>query len=171
MIVFLFIYAFSIVGFFVHLFLSKEERNKKQLFELFMLYQLVVNIGVLSLISAAALLFTPQLVADSLGWPTCPFQHELGNVNLAFGVLGILCIWFRGDFWTATIIGASIWLLGDGIGHLYLMYGSDTPVLAGTPATNNWIMLITDFLIPLTLLLLLFAFRSLNRNDVKADIP
>lgn len=171
MIVFVIIYAFSIIGFFIHLFLSKEERNKKQLFELFMLYQLVVNIGILSLISAGALLFTPQLVADSLGWPTCPFQHELGNVNLAFGVLGILCIWFRGDFWTATVIGASIWLLGDGIGHLYLMYGGDTVAATGAPATNNWIMLITDFLIPTTLLLLLFAFKSLNRNDVKADIP
>ncbi|HRD55513.1 MAG TPA: hypothetical protein PLC42_03860 [Parachlamydiaceae bacterium] len=161
MLFFLTVYAFSLVGFFIHLFLSKKDRNKKEIFELLMLYQLVVNIGILSLIAAFALLFMPQMVADSLNWPTCPFQHELGNVNLAFGVLGILCIWFRNGFWTATIIGASIWLLGDGIGHLILMKNQ----LEGTLFSfNNWAMMITDFLIPLTLLLLLFAYRRLEAN-------
>jgi hypothetical protein len=163
MFAFLLIYSYSLVGFFIHLFLSKKERNKKELFELLMLYQIVVNIGILSLISAIALLFAPQMVADALNWPTCPFQHELGNVNLAFGVLGLLCIWFRGNFWTATIIGASIWLLGDGVGHLALLYNQD-PTLANATGKdlNNWIMLVTDFLIPITLLLLLFAYRKLD---------
>lgn len=167
MIIFLLIYAFSIVGFFIHLFLSKKTYDKKGLFELFTLYQLVVNIGILSLISAFALLFAPKMVADSLGWPTCPFQHELGNVNLAFGVLGILCIWYRGHFWTATIIGASIWLLGDGIGHLVLLKQGIGGV--NESLFNNYVMLITDFLIPITLLLLLFAFRSLNKTDTYID--
>lgn len=165
MIVFLFIYSLSIIGFFIHLFMSKKERNKVELFELLILYQLVINIGVLSLISAFALLFMPKMVADSLGWPTCPFQHELGNVNLAFAVLGFMCIWFRDNFWTATIIGASIWLIGDGIGHLTLLYGNETSVLATKPEMNNWIMLITDFVIPITLLILLFAFKKLKKTN------
>lgn len=166
MAIFLLIYSFSLIGFFIHLFMSKKNRDTKQLFELLLLYQIVVNIGILSLISAFALLFAPKMVADSLGWPTCPFQHELGNVNLAFGVLGILCIWFRDNFWTATIIGASIWLLGDGIGHLALIY-SDGAAASTAPGAgiNNWIMLITDFLIPITLLLLLFAYRKLTPAD------
>ncbi len=166
MFVFLLIYSFSLIGFFIHLFVSKKDRNKKELFELLILYQIVVNIGILSLLSAFALLYAPKMVADSLGWPTCPFQHELGNVNLAFGVLGILCIWFRGNFWTATIIGASIWLLGDGIGHLALIYSAGDGASTATSAgINNWIMLITDFLIPITLLLLLFAYRKLSLSD------
>lgn len=163
MIIFLLIYSLSIIGFFIHLFMSKKERNKIELFELLLLYQIVINIGILSLISAGALLFMPKMVADSLGWPTCPFQHELGNVNLAFGVLGILCIWFRDNFWMATIIGASIWLIGDGIGHLSLLYGAEGGLAASKAEINNWIMLITDFVIPITLLLLFFAFRKLKR--------
>lgn len=166
MIFFLIVYSFSVIGFFIHLFMSKKDRNKKELFELLMLYQLVVNIGILSLISAFALLFMPKMVADSLGWPTCPFQHELGNVNLAFGALGILCIWFRGNFWVATIIGASIWLIGDGIGHLSLLYSQNSSSAANPALINNWIMLITDFLIPITLLLLLYAYKKL---DVSSD--
>jgi hypothetical protein len=168
MFVFLLIYSFSLIGFFIHLFVSKKDRNKKELFELLILYQIVINLGVLSLISAIALLFAPKMVADSLGWPTCPFQHELGNVNLAFGVLAILCIWFRGNFWTATIIGASIWLIGDGIGHLALLYSQDATLATATgPELNNWIMLVTDFLIPITLLLLLFAYRKLDSSPDK----
>lgn len=168
MIVFLLIYAMSVIGFFIHLFLSKKERNKKEIFELLILYQIVVNIGILSLMSAMALLFAPKMVADTLGWPTCPFQHELGNVNLAFGTLGILCIWLRGNFWLATILGASIWLIGDGIGHLSMFYANRAAnVAAGTVQINNWIMLITDFLIPITLLLLLFAYRKLDSSSDK----
>jgi len=165
MIVFLLIYSFSVIGFFIHLFLSKKDRNKKELFELLILYQIVVNIGILSLVSAMALLFMPKMVADTLGWPTCPFQHELGNVNLAFGALGILCIWLRGNFWLATIIGASIWLIGDGIGHLSMFYSNQTA--SSTLQINNSIMMITDFLIPITLLLLLFAYKKLGGSSDK----
>jgi hypothetical protein len=48
-------------------------------------------------------------VAASIGWAAGnPFQYEVAVANLAFGILGILCLWNRGGFWTATAIGWSI---------------------------------------------------------------
>jgi hypothetical protein len=34
------------------------------------------------------------------------------------GILGILSIWFRGDFWVATIIARSVFLWGAAYTHL-----------------------------------------------------
>ncbi len=47
------------------------------------------------------------------------------------GVLGILCLWFRGDFWLATAISNAVWLLGDAVGHIRQM------VLYNNHASNN----------------------------------
>ncbi len=60
--------------------------------------------------------------AQGIGWqPGSPFQFEIGMANLAFGVLGILCIWQRGGFWTATGIGVAVLFLGCAYGHVYEM--------------------------------------------------
>lgn len=47
-----------------------------------------------------------------------PFQKEMAVANLAFAALGILSIWVRGGFWTATIVGFCILLSGCGLVHL-----------------------------------------------------
>jgi Family of unknown function (DUF6790) len=39
--------------------------------------------------------------------------------NLTVGVLGILCYWIRGNFWFATVIATSGWLLGDAVVDIY----------------------------------------------------
>ncbi len=45
------------------------------------------------------------MVAASIGWPAgSPFQFEVGIANLSFGILGILCLKFMDNFWTATVI-------------------------------------------------------------------
>src|ERR1700732_3326318 len=100
MIVFLSILAFSIIGFFIHIGLTKEKLTKQRIVELLLLYQLVFSVGLTSILAFFGLYFMAQYVADYTGWPKCPFEYQLANVNLAFGVLGILCIWLRGNFWT-----------------------------------------------------------------------
>ena len=57
-------------------------------------------------------------VAASIGWPAGnPFQYEVAVANLAFGVLGLLCLRFRDGFWTATAIGWSVFMLGAAAVH------------------------------------------------------
>jgi hypothetical protein len=62
--------------------------------------------------------FMAEQVAQSIGWQPSLFQFEVAIANLAFGVLGILCLRIRDQFWLATGIGVSVWLLGDAYGHI-----------------------------------------------------
>lgn len=158
MLFFLSIYAIGILGFILHVYmLPRKERTKSRVLELFLLYQLVFSLGVTSLISFIGLTFMSEYIADYMQWPLCPFMQELGNVNLAFGILGILCIWYRGLFWMATIIGFSIWILSDGIHHLAL-YFTENDAIGG----NIGVMLYTDIIVPI-ILLILYYFYSKTR--------
>ena len=64
-------------------------------------------------------IFKGDKIAEFIGWEKgSPFQYEVGLADLAMGVLGILCGWFSGMFWLATIIMSSVFLWGCVIGHL-----------------------------------------------------
>jgi len=156
MFVVILVHLLGIVGFFVHLFKSKEPKTPLRIVELFLVYQLVFSVGLISLMAFIALTFMPEMVARVLAWPTCPFQQELGNVNLAFGVLGIMCIWFRGHFWTATVIGLSIWLLGDAYGHI-----EDAIVNHNYSSGNVGVPLWTDIIVPVVFLVAWWIYLRL----------
>lgn len=54
-------------------------------------------------------------IAKAYEWPEdSSWQREIASADGAFGVLGILCNWFYGDFWTATAIGVSFcWFFSE----------------------------------------------------------
>lgn len=160
MIIFIGILLLGIVGFFIHLYASKEPKTSLRIVELFLLYQLVFSVGLISLLAFFGLTFMPEFVAKYSGWDHCQFQQQLANVNLGYGVLGILCIWKRNDFWLATILGLSIWLLGDAMQHIYHMiyYHNYTEGNAG-------LTLYTDILVPLELLILYAAYKYLQKHE------
>jgi hypothetical protein len=156
MIVFLSMYVLSILGFVVHLFtLDRSEWTRHRILELLLLYQIIFSLGMTSLLAFIGLTFMADYIATYTGWPACPFQQELGNVNLAFGILGMLSIWYRGNFWLATIWGFSIWILADGIHHIVEMI-----VHKNYEPGNIGINLVTDLVVPLILLILLYLYRK-----------
>jgi uncharacterized protein DUF6790 len=75
-------------------------------------------VGIVGIFSFAGHAFLPGQVAAFIGWETSPFQFEVAIANLTLGVLGLLCLRWRGGFWLATGIGEAIWLVGDALGHL-----------------------------------------------------
>lgn len=160
MIIYISILALGVIGFLIHLFVSKKPKTMLRIVELFLVYQLVFSVGLSSFLAFFGLTFMTDFVAEYSGWPSCPFEKQLGNVNLAFGVLGILCIWIRDNFWFATILGISIWLLGDAIGHIAdMIYNHNyTPGNIGVP-------LYTDIIVPVILLILYGVYRSLKRQE------
>ena len=114
--------------------------------------------GLFSLYNFFAYLFFPQEVVSFRGYAqTSPFQYELAMAYLAFGVLGILCFWERGDFAFATVIGFSLFLFGSGFGHLtdYIHKKSDK-------AQNVDLLLYIDLVLPLVLLILTLIHRRLS---------
>jgi hypothetical protein len=90
-------------------------------------------------------------VAASIGWAAGnPFQYEVAVANLAFGILGILCLWNRGGFWTATAIGWSIFMLGAAGVHLHQIHAGQ-PFAPG----NAGAILYFNIIAPVLLLALL----------------
>jgi len=163
MALFLSIYVLSLIAFFIHLYCDKQPRTKERVLELFLLYQIVFSLGLTSFMAFYGLTFMKEYVASYSGWTSCAFEQLLANVNLSFGILGILCIWYRGYFWMATILGFSIWILSDGITHILDMVinKNDAPGNIGVPL---W----TDIIVPIVLLILLSFYlkqQKLQNNS------
>jgi hypothetical protein len=154
------ILALGVIGFFIHLFVSKEPKTPLRIVRLFLLYQLVFSVGFSSLLAFFGLMFMSDFVAAYSGWPACPFEKLLANVNLGYAVLGIMCIWRGDEFWLATIIGISIWLLADGIAHLaYMILNHNfTPGNIGVP-------LYTDIIVPIVLIILYAVYQHLKKSQ------
>lgn len=161
MFIFLGILAFSIIGFFIHLYLDKEPRTTSRVIELLLLYQLVFSVGLTSVLAFIGLSLMPQYIAAYTGWPYSPFEQQLANVNLAFGTLGILCIWLRGNFWIATAIGFSVWIFSDGIGHFLDMVFNHN-FADGNIGVPLW----TDILVPSVLIILLALHLNLRPKSI-----
>lgn len=162
MALFLSLYVLGIMAFFIHLYMDKQPRTKERVLELFLLYQIIFSLGMTSFMSFYGLTFMKEYVAAYSGWNACAFQQLLANVNLSFGVLAILCIWYRGYFWMATILGFSIWILSDGVTHIIdlIKNKNDAPGNIGVPL---W----TDIIVPI-LLLILLAFYMKGRKGEEA---
>ena len=102
----------------VHLWLGKRPVSASRCVEVLLLYLLVFFAGLGGLMGFLGHTFKAQEIALKIGWQPSPFQFEVAVANLAFGVLGIMCIWQRRGFRTATGIGYAIFLLGCAYGHV-----------------------------------------------------
>lgn len=162
MILFLSLYVIGVLGSIVHIFcLPREERTKPRVIELILLYQIVFSLGLTSIMAFFGLTFLAEYIAELTNWPSCPFEQQLANVNLGYGVLGLMSIGYRGYFWVATIVGFSVWILSDGIQHLFhaVTQGNLSPGNIGVPL---W----TDFIVPIALLILLILYCRTRKDTL-----
>ena len=152
------IIVLALVAATIHLFVSHKPRTADRALELYLLYTLLVGVGLGGLFGAMGHLFAADRVAEQLGWATgSPFQTEVGLFDLAFGVLGICCIWFRGQWWYATAVGWSIFAVGAGVVHIreLLEKGNSGGLNAGS--------VLPDLLVPALLIALLAARWAVAR--------
>jgi len=138
-----FFFGLTILGALLHIWIGKTG-----VIETFCLYFLAVEVGLQSLYAFVGHYFISDRVAESIGWPAGnPFQKEIAFTNLAFGVLGILCIWFRAEFWMATAIGIAVFWLGAGVVHL-----QDIRQRHNFNPGNAGFILIADVVMPMVIL-------------------
>ena len=138
----------------MYLLIDKQPRTRHRVIGVFLLSFLVISVGITSLIGFVGHVFFADSVATSIGWAAgSPFQQEVGFANLAIGILGITCIWLRGNYWIATVVAATIFLWGAAYGHIM-----DIVVHGNYAAGNAGGALYNDILVPLILIILLAAF-------------
>jgi len=147
-------------------FYSKRVLTTKRIVGTTLLSLLVFTVGFGSIWASIGHSLFANQVASSIGWaPGSPFQQEVAFANLAFGVLGILCIWIRGNFWTATVIGVSIFLLGDALSHITNIFAT-----SNYSTGNAGAVLILDILVPILLIGLLVTYRVMEERAVRSAI-
>jgi DMSO reductase anchor subunit len=101
----------------------------------FLSWILLLPIGVTGLWAALFHLAFPARAAALIGWETSPFQFEVGMADLAIGVTACIAFWRPLPFKAAAVCVASIFLLGDAVGHVHQMVstGDFAAGNAGTP--------------------------------------
>jgi hypothetical protein len=145
----------------VHLYLDKQPRTKARVAQIFLLWLLVITVGIQGVFAFIGHTVFADATAASIGWPAGnPFQSEVAVANLSVGVLGILCYWMRDNFWVATVIGFSVWWLGDAVVHIRSIVGS-----ANYAPNNAGITFYLDILVPVILIALLAYYLHVNRQE------
>ena len=152
----LFFAAVAIIAATLHLAFSAERRRTpRTVAATYLLYLLLIYVGLMGLLTAYAHVFRPVQTSASIGWATSPYEYEVGMADLTVGVLGVLCLVFRGEFWLAAAVANAVWLLGDAVGHVRQM------VLYGNHAENNsGLFLAVEFVMPVAILILAWACRE-----------
>jgi hypothetical protein len=105
--------------------------------------------------------FFPAIASQQIGWQANSFEFEVGLANLALGVSGLIAAFGSWGYRVAVTTVTTIFLWGAAIGHIrqIILLNNYSPGNAGT-------ILITDILIPLTLLILLAISYTRVRKDL-----
>lgn len=151
--------VFLFIGSIVHVVFMRQPRNVANILGIFLQYAFIFVVATSGFIGFLGHTFRADEVAKQIGWPQGnPFQFEVAVANLAFGVLGLLTIWFRGNFWLATAAGYAVFMIGAGIGHVRQL------VATGNRAEMNAgaVILAADLAFPLILLILVVIHRRLK---------
>ncbi len=131
--------------------------NDKKPVESFLLYLIFMNYGLANLNAFVWHWHEPlaKKIRKGLGWKFSPFQKEVAAADGAFGILGVLCFWIRGDFWTATVIGCSFMYFMMGLGHLLVLVRHENKSVL-----NAGLTLYYDFILPVVMVVLLILWKQ-----------
>jgi hypothetical protein len=151
----------------LQLYRDEQPRANRLVAETFLLWLLVICVGMASVLTSVGDAFFAKMMAASLGWPAGnPFQSEVAVANLSIGTLGILCYWMRGNFWVATVIAFSVWWLGAAAVHI-----RDIVVSANYAPNNAGVTLYMDLLAPVILSGLLIYYERVKGAGPGKDPP
>jgi hypothetical protein len=121
-----------------------------------LLNALVYLIGVTGLIGASGHLLKADDVARSIGWaPGSPFQWEVGVADLGWGVLGVMTPFYGRGFWLATVVMASIFLIGAAVGHVRQLI-----VAKNFAPGNAGGVFVADVVVPILLVVLYATYHG-----------
>ena len=161
----LFMLILALLGAAIHIIFLKNKSAGK-IAEVILLYLLFVAVGLGTFLAGLMHVFNGPATAKLIGWePGSPFQAEVGYADIAFGLLGIFCLFIRGNFWLATIVANSAFLFLCMAGHIYsLAKNGNNAVYNIGPNT-----VIADVIIPIVLILLYVLISFMEKKKAIID--
>lgn len=146
------VFAFSVLPVLLaalHVRLDTAARERLRKVEVYLIYLFMLGVGASGLSGFFGHVFTPDAVAESIGWQTgSPFQQEMGFANLALGVLGLIAAGRRDGFREATVIAVAVVGVGATVVHVVDILEEDN-LAAGNSIQNVGNLLKPALLIPL----------------------
>ncbi|MGK2932159.1 MAG: DUF6790 family protein [Solirubrobacterales bacterium] len=145
----------------LHAFRHREGRTRAEKAGIFLLWWMVITVGVGGIFGAAFHVFDGEQIAKEICFTRGDggFQFENAMGDLAIGVAAIACYWVRHPmWWAAVILILSIQFFGDGYGHIYQMIEYDNHCV-----DNTGPVLWADFALPIVAIGL---FALMGRNGV-----
>ncbi len=128
-------------------------------------YLFLFPLGLQGLWAFIGHVFFAEQAAASIGWANTPFQYEVGVANLGLGLAAIYAAYKGFEARLAVAIVGACFLIGAGIVHIVDIVGQ------GNLAPGNaGPILVTDFLTPLAILVLLVFASEKFRPKSPATI-
>jgi hypothetical protein len=81
-------------------------------------YIFIFPVGSMGLWAALGHIVFPTRVAQAIGWPTSPFQFEVGVANLGIGLAGLYAAFHSFEARLATNLAVASFLIGAGVRHI-----------------------------------------------------
>ena len=106
---FLLLWGFGIIASIIHWLINGSPSSLNDLSHVLLFYQFTVTFVLLGIIGFMVNVIYADNTSKKLGWPGGPFQIKYGFSQLGLGVLGLLTIWLRGNFWAAVIVSMYIY--------------------------------------------------------------
>jgi hypothetical protein len=159
--IFLIIWLIGLVLAVLHYLIRRSKLTKKQTVELFILYLILFGYGGMGIFGAMGHILNPVGVAKGIGWEPSPlFQFELGAVELGWALTALIALWVRNKYyWLGMAIAPAVMLILAAAQHLVEAYGK------GNFAPYNFIIILPDILIPLSVLGLLAYYFQITKNE------
>jgi hypothetical protein len=138
---------------------KEKNRSKRHVVETFLRSFLFFIYGIGGLIGFISLIFMPERTIHLIGWTSgSPFQFEMGIFHLAYGVIGIMTLFYKEVFWFASVVMMTIIGWGFGIGLAMNLHQQDTYM----PSLIRGYMW-SDFIYPAIILILFIAHMKMVR--------
>lgn len=94
----------GIVTALIQLAIGGFQANFVEWMRVLLLHQFAVSHGIIAVLGFIINVLYPERTAAKLGWPSGPFQVKYGFAQFGLGVMGVLAIWFQGNFWVGVLV-------------------------------------------------------------------
>jgi hypothetical protein len=113
-------------------------------------------VGVGGFVLGSGHILMADKVAESIGWPAGnPFQFEVGLASLSYGAIGVFATSHGPEWWLASIVAFSVFMLGAAAGHVREMVKRHN----FSPG-NAGVIFLYDIVVPIFLIVLYLLYRS-----------